>query len=180
MICSLSRVANLFPNAHDASQRKTHRTLMAARQSILRLLISCEIYSLTGNDRRQLVSWKAPSFAASPTVAQCGAPASARRWSGGSCESLPRRRPSTRSLRTICGVPALGCAIQPVENWSKSSFCWDIVRWRPRSDTWAHGSGSSMQSTTNWASSRMPPPTEVTGKETFRHPDRPSCARSAR
>jgi hypothetical protein len=43
-------VASLFQNADDASQGKTHRSLTAQRESILRLLISCEIYSLAEND----------------------------------------------------------------------------------------------------------------------------------
>ena len=43
-------MASLFQNADDASQGKTHRSLTAERESILRLLISCEIYSLAEND----------------------------------------------------------------------------------------------------------------------------------
>jgi hypothetical protein len=33
-------------------------------------------------------------------------------------------------------APVQGSAIQPVESWSKFSFCLDIDQWRPRKVPW--------------------------------------------
>src|SRR5665213_117274 len=93
-------------------------------------------------------SRKVSYFAVSPIAAPFGAPALAKRSSGGLYVNAPRKPPLIRSLRTTCVVPVPGSATQPVENLSKFSSCWDTDPWRPRKGISAPGRGSCTPSTT--------------------------------
>ena len=87
-----------------------------------------------------------------------GVRALARRWSGGSCDTLPRKRQLRRWLPMTFVVPVQGFAIQPVESLSRSSSCSGIGRWRSRNVISGPGSGLCTLSMTSWAIEPDAPP----------------------